>query len=122
GSTLTVSGPSLATGVPQTWTVAVFDPKTVSDPVLQGVRVGGDTITFTGGGGPGGLAGSAFPGSPLVVYGDTSQDGVWYSGSPNDNTIRDFGSKPFPAQPGGGSPHFFLTVGAAFDYFGNDVI
>ncbi|RUY91989.1 hypothetical protein, partial [Mesorhizobium sp. M7A.F.Ca.CA.001.10.2.1] len=36
-----------------------------------GRRVGGDHIIVTGGAGPN---------SPLVIYGDTSQDGIWYSG------------------------------------------
>jgi hypothetical protein len=44
-----------------------------------GKRVGGDHFVITGGAGPD---------SPLVVYGDTSQDGVWYSG----RTVR-------PARP-----------------------
>ena len=40
------------------------------------------------------------PASPLVVYGDTSQDGAWYSGDPAQQSIRDFGTKPFPAELG----------------------
>ena len=40
-----------------------------------GKRVGGDHIVVTGGAGPN---------SPLVVYGDTSQDGIWYSGHADD--------------------------------------
>src|SRR5262249_348279 len=114
-------GAALGSATGAALTVAVFDPKTVSDPRLQGVRVGGDIITVTGGG-PGGLAGSAFPGSPLVVYGATSQDGLWYSGNPDGQSIGDFGTKPFPAQLGGGSPHFFFPLANPFDYFGNDVI
>ncbi|KKL13032.1 hypothetical protein LCGC14_2529820, partial [marine sediment metagenome] len=50
------------------------------------VRMGGDHITVTGGAGPD---------SPLVVYGDTSQDGVWYSGSTGDVRGYEFGDKPF---------------------------
>ena len=35
--------------------------------------IDGDRITVTGGGGPT---------SPLVIYGDTSQDASWYAGRP----------------------------------------
>ena len=38
---------------------------------------------------------TAGPGSPLVVYGDTSQDGVWYSGTPGNTMGMEFGPKPF---------------------------
>jgi Calx-beta domain/RTX calcium-binding nonapeptide repeat (4 copies) len=42
------------------------------------------------------LAGSlAGPNSPLVVYGDTSQDGTWYAGHPDDILGYEFGPKPF---------------------------
>jgi hypothetical protein len=61
----------------------------VWDAARGGIRVGGDHIVITGGGGPD---------SPLVVYGDTSQDGVWYSGeasAPLESRVR-FGPKPFP--------------------------
>ena len=37
----------------------------------------------------------AGPDSPLVVYGDTSQDGVWYAGHPYDMLGYEFGPKPF---------------------------
>ena len=37
----------------------------------------------------------AGPNSPLVVYGDTSQDGVWYGGHPYDVLGHEFGDKPF---------------------------
>ena len=37
----------------------------------------------------------AGPDSPLVVYGDTSQDGVWYGGHPYDIKGYEFGPKPF---------------------------
>ena len=52
-----------------------------------GVRMGGDRITVCNVantknpcGGPTGTDKIAGPDSPLVVYGDTSQDGVWYGG------------------------------------------
>ena len=47
----------------------------------------GDTIIVDGGGGSESL---------LVIYGDTSQDGMFYSGEGDDNTGRNFGEKPFP--------------------------
>ena len=79
GAALTLSGSPGAIAADST--VAVRDPKTLA------TRIGGDTITITGGAGPG---------SPLVVYGDTSQDGLWYSGDPRIQSIRDFGTKAVP--------------------------
>ena len=38
----------------------------------------------------------AGPTSPLVVYGDTSQDGVWYGGDPLHLSLHNFGPKPMP--------------------------
>ena len=34
--------------------------------------------------------------APLVIYGDTSQDGVWYGGDPHTITLHNFGPKPMP--------------------------
>ena len=34
--------------------------------------------------------------APLVVYGDTSQDGVWYGGDPHTVSLHNFGPKPMP--------------------------
>src|SRR3954447_16605796 len=34
--------------------------------------------------------------APLVIYGDTSQDGVWYGGDPHNQTPHNFGPKPMP--------------------------
>src|SRR5712692_8402073 len=63
-----------------------------------------------------------FAPSPLVIYGSTSQDGIWYSGDPHTLSQRDFGSKPFPTQLGNGSPDFFLPVADPFKSAGNNVI
>ncbi len=61
-------------------------------PELAGdVRMGGDTIVLAPA--PGGVLGG--PDSPLVIHGDTSQDGVWYSGDPATVDGRIFGDKPF---------------------------
>ena len=64
------------------------------------------------------------PNSPLVIYGDTSQDGVWYSGDPQDVDGVDFGTKPF--DPFYGIPDededFIFPVANGFDHAGNDVI
>ena len=61
------------------------------DPTLDGGKhVGGDHIVVTGGAGPT---------SPLIVYGDTSQDGVWYSGRPSDRLGLEFGDKPYDPFP-----------------------
>ena len=67
GATLTLSGGTFADRA----------TRTRSSPSAtrrrRATRIGGDTIIVTGGAGPD---------SPLVVYGDTSQDGSWYSGDP----------------------------------------
>ena len=34
--------------------------------------------------------------APLVIYGDTSQDGVWYGGDPSKQSLHNFGPKPMP--------------------------
>ncbi|MDK3018043.1 DUF7507 domain-containing protein [Pseudodonghicola flavimaris] len=47
----------------------------------------GDLIMVDGGGGAESL---------LAIYGDTSQDGVFYSGSGDDAVGYDFGERPFP--------------------------
>ena len=100
------------------------------DPILFGgaARIGGDTITVCSATNPipcGSVNGG--PNSPLVVYGDTSQDGVWYAGHPYDTKGYDFGPKPF-------DPFTNLPVGEnedadwifpladPYDYAGNDVI
>ncbi|KAA5541791.1 hypothetical protein FYK55_16405 [Roseiconus nitratireducens] len=82
---------------------------------LVGGVVGGDTITITGGGGPG---------SPLVVFGDTSQDGVWYSGDASITDRSDnayFGLK-LHDQVGDADDAFRYGRAVDFDYNGNDVI
>ena len=80
-----------------------------------GSAISGDTITVTGGGGAG---------SPLVVYGDTSQDGTWYSGignlsSRSDNLV--LGPKLFD-QVGSADDLFRWPRANPFHQAGNDVI
>jgi len=82
GTALLLGGPALAPAANLAGTVAVTDRY-----ALDHVRVGGDTIVVTGGAGPY---------SPLVVYGDTTQDGVWYGGNPHALALHDFGAKPMP--------------------------
>ena len=77
--------------------------------------MGGDTITVTGGAGPG---------SPLVIFGDTSQDGVWYSGSRTVTNRTDnayFGEK-LNDQVGTADDAFRFGRASAFVNNGNDVI
>ena len=90
--------------------VAVVDPQTPGTP-----RIGGDRITVVGGGGPD---------SPLVIYGDTSQDGIWYSGNPSDVEGADFGPKPFDVFPGvpDEDERFVFPLADPFDFAGHDVI
>ncbi len=79
GKTLTLTGGTLPAG-PLSRTVAAL-------------RIGGDTITVTGGTSTTAAGG---PDSPLVVYGDTSQDGIWYGGDPTVISLQNFGPKPMP--------------------------
>ncbi len=74
--------------------------------------VGGDTITVNAGAGPD---------SPLVIYGDTSQDGLWYSGNPQDVSGVVFDVKPFD-QAGTEDDSFEFPLASPFDLNGQDVI
>ncbi len=64
-----------------------------------GTRMGGDRIVVCNLSpdaaepcrGPDGTEKIAGPDSPLVVYGDTSQDGVWYGGEPDSVKGHEFG-------------------------------
>ena len=78
---MTISGGTFAAATYTDATVAVRDPKT------SATRIGGDTITITGGAGPN---------SPLVVYGDTLAGRQLVQRQPARQSIRDFGTKPFP--------------------------
>ena len=73
---------------------------------------GNDTITVLRGGGPG---------SPLVVYGDTSQDGAWYAGNPGDVAFGQFGAKPFANQLGN-TGTFRFPLASPFTTSGADTI
>ncbi|HEX6131212.1 MAG TPA: hypothetical protein VF044_05745 [Actinomycetota bacterium] len=105
-----------------------------------GVRVGGDSIVVCNltpldsdpkkgcAGQPGSTSQRlAGPGSPLVVYGDTSQDGVWYGGHPYDIKGYEFGPKPFDPFykiPDGENEddEWIFPVADPFDLAGNDII
>ncbi|MGK2855290.1 MAG: hypothetical protein ACSLE3_14500, partial [Microbacteriaceae bacterium] len=70
---------------------------------------------------------TAGPGSPLVVYGDTTQDGIWYSGEPGDKLGMEFGPKPFDPFthiPDGENEDDEWIFGLAnpYDHNGNDII
>jgi len=83
-----------------------------------GERVGGDHIVITGGAGPD---------SPLVVYGDTSQDGMWYSGEPFSVLGLELGEKPFDPFPQltdeeNEDDEWVFPLADPFDLHGNDVI
>ena len=107
GDVLTVTGGTFAAASYTDTTVAARDPKTAA------TRIGGDTIVITGGAGPD---------SPLVVHGDTSQDGRWYSGDPRVQSFASFGTKPFPNEVGNGDSRFIFPVANPFVYAGHDVI
>ena len=74
------------------------------------------------------LAGSlAGPNSPLVVYGDTSQDGVWYGGQPDDVLGYEFGPKPFDPftkipDAENEDDEWVFPLANPYAYAGNDVI
>ena len=82
---------ALTGGAPIALTLTAYDP--TLDQASGLARIGGDTITI----GPKDAQSSVLggPQSPLVVYGDTSQDGVWYAGHSDDTLGYEFGPKPF---------------------------
>lgn len=99
-----------------------------------GTAVGGDHIvvcnlanTIDPCGGPDGTGSLAGPDSPLVVYGDTSQDAAWYSGEPFSVKGHEFGPKPFdpfwklPEQENEDDEWLF-PVGDPYKFAGNDII
>ncbi len=74
-----------------TVTSTLFGTVRVVDADTTVGRVGGDEFTVLGGAGPDSL---------LVLYGDTTQDGIWYSGDPATAIDgADFGPKPHDAFP-----------------------
>ncbi|MFZ0529420.1 MAG: HYR domain-containing protein [Propionicimonas sp.] len=101
---------------------------------LDGVRIGGDTITVCSAiavdeHGTSVPCGSVLggPASPLVIYGDTSQDGLWYSGDPETVDGLEFGPKPFDpfswlADAENEDDEWVFPIGNPFDHAGNDVI
>ncbi len=69
----------------------------------------------------------AGPDSPLVIYGDTSQDGLWYGGDPETVDGHEFGPKPFDpfyqlADADKEDDEWVFPLGNPFDHAGNDVI
>jgi hypothetical protein len=102
-----------------TVTVSTTDVTTTDLTTLtEGEQVGGDHFVVTGGAGPE---------SPLVIYGDTSQDGVWYSGHPHDRLGLEFGDKPFDPFPHltdeeNEDDEWIFPLANPFTYHGNDVI
>ncbi|MCA1665056.1 MAG: hypothetical protein LC659_12445, partial [Myxococcales bacterium] len=116
--TPTLTGLNAPGGVPVSLTVTGYNPL-----LDGGVRIGGDTITV----GPRKDAVLAGPNSPLVVYGDTSQDGVWYSGNPGDILGYEFGPKPFDPftkipDEQNEDDEWVFPLANPYNYAGNDVI
>ena len=100
-----------------------------------GTRMGGDRIVVCNLSpdadepcrGPDGTEQIAGPDSPLVVYGDTSQDAVWYSGEPFSVKGQEFGPKPFDPfykvpESQNEDDEWLMPVADPFDFFGNDII
>ena len=73
-------------------TVAAYDRRPAGT-----VRMGGDRIVVTGGASTTSAGG---PASPLVIYGDTSQDGTFYAGRSDVMSLGNFGPKPFAHEEG----------------------
>src|SRR5204863_3910922 len=65
---------------------------TMTGVTVGQVRIGGDTIIVTG---DTSTTAAGGPNSPLVIYGDTSQDGTWYAGRTDVLSLGIFGNKPF---------------------------
>jgi len=70
---------------------------------------------------------TAGPGSSLVVYGDTSQDGIWYSGAPGNTLGMEFGPKPFDPfthipDAQNEDDEWVMGLANPYDYNGNDII
>ncbi len=112
----------------------VFSPVSLTvfgyDPAFDGgVRMGGDRIVVCN---PANLDDPcgpvlAGPNSPLVVYGDTSQDGVWYGGRPDDIKGMEFGPKPFDPfykipDAENEDDEWIFPLANPYDFDGNDVI
>jgi Ca2+-binding RTX toxin-like protein len=59
-----------------------------------------------------------------VIYGDTSQDGLWYGGDPETVDGHEFGPKPFdpPYWLADEDDAWVFPLGNPFDHAGNDVI
>src|SRR5262249_23957997 len=63
----------------------------------------------------------------LVVYGDTSQDGVWYGGHPQEALGYEFGPKPFDPctkipDAQNEDDEWVFPLANPYTYAGNDVI
>jgi len=117
--TPTLTGLNAPGGAPVLVTVRGWDPLRTG-----GIRIGGDTITVGGAGAGPVLAG---PNSPLVVYGDTSQDGAWYAGHPYDTLGYEFGPKPFDPftkipDAENEDDEWVFPLANPYVYAGNDVI
>lgn len=114
GSTLVLSGANFtASSGPRTLSVVNSIPG-----AAVVTQVGGDRFVVTEGGGPA---------SPLVIYGDTSQDGVWYGGFAQDIRGYDFGARPFdpfPLLPAASKEeaNWIMPLANGYRTGGNDVI
>ena len=89
-----------------------------------GAQVGGDHFIVRNNA-HGALVGG--PDSPLVIYGDTSQDGVWYSGHSYDRLGQEFGQKPFdpfPQLPDDQNEdnEWVFPLANPYSFAGNDII
>ncbi len=109
GTTMRLSGPGLLADPALLGTVSVFD---LYSPDTTYARVGGDHVVVLGGGGPS---------APLVVFGDTSQDGSWYAANPSLPSGLDLGSPP-TVDPPGNARAVVVPIGQSFHYSGNDFL
>ncbi|MGH3371224.1 MAG: hypothetical protein ACRDPR_14630, partial [Nocardioidaceae bacterium] len=117
------------------WQNPVLTVRVHDADIDGGTRMGGDRITVCNLSpdaeepcrGPNGDERIAGPESPLVVYGDTSQDGIWYGGEPDSVRGHELGPKPFDPfyripESENEDDEWLFPLADPYDFFGHDII
>ncbi|HEX4998781.1 MAG TPA: Calx-beta domain-containing protein [Terriglobia bacterium] len=110
-------------GIAGRFTIAGFDP--MDDAVMllaEDTLTPQDNLETTVA-----VTGIAGPDSPLVIYGDTSQDGMWYSGEAHSVLGLELGPKPFDPFPKltdaeNEDDEWVFPLANPYDLAGNDII
>ncbi|GGO80245.1 hypothetical protein GCM10011348_16530 [Marinobacterium nitratireducens] len=118
---LVLAGAALHDCIIETSTVTITRTDITKD---AGAAIGGDHFVIVNNAN-GALVGG--PLSPLVIYGDTSQDGAWYSGHSYDRLGQEFGEKPFDPFPWlsdaeNEDNEWVFPLANPFRFAGNDII